>query len=100
MQLALLAAKQRCGVLRWDPARVLQEVQAALRPTPFTACTGESLVAANPSLLAVRAFPNGQGTVQEGTGRQMSGKCDLAVMSGVRVCCRSVRAKASTPGVM
>ena len=36
---------------------VLQEIQAALRPTPFTACTGESLVAANPSLLAVRAPP-------------------------------------------
>lgn len=31
-----------------------QEVQAALAATPFTACTGESLVAANPSLLVVR----------------------------------------------
>lgn len=36
---------------------VLQEVQAALRPTPFTACTGESLVTANPSLLDVRGPP-------------------------------------------
>ncbi len=32
----------------------LQEVQAALAPTPFTACTGESLAASRPSLLAVR----------------------------------------------